>query len=140
VSSTEEAQEKAGVAVAKSVRLALAGELVPDAVNVAGVVLDQYVRAGIPLTEKLDRILSAEMTGVSVSAIEFEVDGELDDKNVGSLKLAALKGIFTDVVSGQVSYVNAPVLAEGRGIETRLSTTANSPHYRNTITVKAVSA
>src|SRR5699024_9212962 len=57
-----------------------------------------------------------------------------------SLKLAALKGIFTDVVSGQVSYVNAPVLAEGRGIETRLSTTANSPHYRNTITVKAVSA
>ena len=34
--STEEAQEKAGVAVARSVRLALAGELVPDAVNVQG--------------------------------------------------------------------------------------------------------
>ncbi len=33
--STDEAQEKAGIAVAKSVRLALAGELVPDAVNVA---------------------------------------------------------------------------------------------------------
>ena len=34
--STAEAQEKAGVAVARSVRLALAGELVPDAVNVKG--------------------------------------------------------------------------------------------------------
>lgn len=34
--STDEAQEKAGVSVAKSVRLALDGELVPDAVNVAG--------------------------------------------------------------------------------------------------------
>ncbi|MEY4417563.1 MAG: hypothetical protein RIQ88_1, partial [Actinomycetota bacterium] len=34
--STEEAQEKAGISVAKSVRLALAGDLVPDAVNVAG--------------------------------------------------------------------------------------------------------
>ena len=34
--STEEAQEKAGVAVAKSVRLALGGDLVPDAVNVVG--------------------------------------------------------------------------------------------------------
>ncbi|HIW45746.1 MAG TPA: phosphoglycerate dehydrogenase [Candidatus Yaniella excrementigallinarum] len=138
--STEEAQEKAGVAVAKSVRLALAGELVPDAVNVAGGVIDPYVRPGIPLTEKLGRILSAVMKGVSVSAIEVEVAGELAEKNVDSLKLAALKGIFTDVVSGQVSYVNAPVLAEGRGIETRLSTTADSPHYRNTITVKGISA
>jgi D-3-phosphoglycerate dehydrogenase len=34
--STAEAQEKAGVSVARSVRLALAGELVPDAVNVQG--------------------------------------------------------------------------------------------------------
>ena len=38
--STDEAQEKAGVSVAKSVRLALSGELVPDAVNVAGGVID----------------------------------------------------------------------------------------------------
>ena len=47
--STDEAQEKAGVSVAKSVRLALVGELVPDAVNVAGGVIDPYVRPGIPL-------------------------------------------------------------------------------------------
>src|SRR5690349_23102724 len=138
--STEEAQEKAGVSVARSVRLALSGELVPDAVNVAGGVIDPYVRPGIPLVEKLGRILSAVMKGVSVSAIEVEVAGELAEKNVDSLKLAALKGIFTDVVSGQVSYVNAPVLAEGRGIETRLSTTADFPHYRNIITVKGISA
>jgi D-3-phosphoglycerate dehydrogenase len=138
--STEEAQEKAGVAVARSVRLALAGELVPDAVNVAGGVIDPYVRPGIPLTEKLGRILSAVMRGHSIAAIEVEVAGELAEKNVESLKLAALKGIFTDVVSGHVSYVNAPVLAEGRGIETRLATTSESPEYRNTITVSAVSA
>src|SRR5690606_9549627 len=37
--STDEAQEKAGVSVARSVRLALEGELVPDAVNVAGGVI-----------------------------------------------------------------------------------------------------
>src|SRR5690606_25857861 len=34
--STDEAQEKAGVSVARSVKLALEGDLVPDAVNVAG--------------------------------------------------------------------------------------------------------
>jgi D-3-phosphoglycerate dehydrogenase len=44
--STDEAQEKAGVSVARSVRLALAGDLVPDAVNVAGGVIDSSVKPG----------------------------------------------------------------------------------------------
>src|SRR4029078_11120289 len=44
--STDEAQEKAGVSVAKSVRLALGGDLVPDAVNVADGVVPEEVRAG----------------------------------------------------------------------------------------------
>ena len=57
--STDEAQEKAGVAVARSVRLALDGELVPDAVNVAGGIIDPYVRPGIPLTEKLGQVFAA---------------------------------------------------------------------------------
>ena len=56
--STDEAQEKAGVSVAKSVRLALDGELVPDAVNVAGGVIDPYVRPGIPLVEKLGQVFA----------------------------------------------------------------------------------
>ena len=57
--STEEAQEKAGLAVARSVRLALSGELVPDAVNVQGGLIAEYVRPGIPLTEKLGQIFAA---------------------------------------------------------------------------------
>ena len=56
--STDEAQEKAGIAVARSVRLALSGELVPDAVNVQGGVIAEDVRPGIPLTEKLGRIFT----------------------------------------------------------------------------------
>ncbi|MGH8971032.1 MAG: NAD(P)-dependent oxidoreductase, partial [Actinomycetes bacterium] len=54
--STDEAQEKAGVAVARSVRLALSGEMVPDAVNVQGGVIAEDVRPGIPLAEKLGRV------------------------------------------------------------------------------------
>ncbi len=57
--STDEAQEKAGIAVARSVRLALAGELVPDAVNVQGGAIAHDVRPGLPLTEKLGRIFTA---------------------------------------------------------------------------------
>ena len=57
--STDEAQEKAGIAVARSVRLALGGELVPDAVNVSSGFIAEEVRPGIPLVEKLGRIFTA---------------------------------------------------------------------------------
>ncbi|MDY0913188.1 phosphoglycerate dehydrogenase [Rathayibacter festucae] len=133
--STDEAQEKAGVSVAKSVRLALSGELVPDAVNVAGGVIDPYVRPGIPLVEKLGQVFSG-LASSPVTSIDVEVRGELAGFDVKVLKLAALKGVFSNVVSETVSYVNAPVLAEQRGIEVRLITDAVSDEYRNVITLR----
>ncbi|PWC08354.1 phosphoglycerate dehydrogenase [Mycetocola zhujimingii] len=133
--STGEAQEKAGVSVAKSVRLALGGELVPDAVNVAGGVIDPYVRPGIPLVEKLGQIFAA-LTTSPLTSIDVEVHGELSEYDVSVLKLAALKGIFTNIVSETVSYVNAPLLAEQRGIVVRLITDDESNEYRNVITLR----
>ncbi|KPC86999.1 hypothetical protein ADL35_09310, partial [Streptomyces sp. NRRL WC-3753] len=55
--STDEAQEKAGIAVARSVRLALAGELVPDAVNVQGGVIAEDVRPGLPLADLVATVM-----------------------------------------------------------------------------------
>lgn len=137
--STEEAQEKAGVAVAKSVRLALSGELVPDAVNVAGGAIDTDVRPGIPLMERLGRVVTA-LADSSVTALDVEVHGEIADKDVSALKLAALKGLFKDVVSDQVSYVNAPVLAEQRGVDVRLLTDGVAEGFRNILTLRASTA
>ena len=57
--------------------------------------------------------------------------GELAAYDVSVYRLAALKGIFTNIVSENVSYVNAPLFAEQRGIETRLIVEAESPLYRN---------
>lgn len=133
--STEEAQEKAGVSVARSVRLALGGELVPDAVNVAGGVIDPYVRPGIPLVEKLGQIFAA-LAHSPLTSLDVEVHGELNAYDVSVLKLAALKGVFTNIVSETVSYVNAPLLAEQRGVEVRLLVDDDSPEYRNLITLR----
>ncbi|WP_438854890.1 phosphoglycerate dehydrogenase [Agromyces sp. M3QZ16-3] len=137
--STDEAQEKAGISVAKSVRLALAGELVPDAVNVAGGVIDPYVRPGIPLVEKLGQLFAGLAQG-PLESLDVEVHGELVDYDVSVLKLAALKGVFTNVVSESVSYVNAPLLAEQRGVAVRLIADAESPEYRNVITLRGALA
>jgi D-3-phosphoglycerate dehydrogenase len=133
--STDEAQEKAGVSVAKSVRLALDGELVPDAVNVAGGVINPLVRPGIPLMEKLGQIFSG-LADSPVTSIDIEARGEIAEFDVSVLKLAALKGIFTNIVSENVSYVNAPLLAEQRGIQTRLITDGISDEYRNLLTIR----
>lgn len=137
--STAEAQERAGISVARSVRLALAGELVPDAVNVSGGVIAEDVRPGVPLVEKLGRVFTALAGGVPVQ-LDVEVHGELIQHDVSVLRLAALKGLFADVVEGQVSYVNAPVLAADRGIDVRLLTDAHSPEFRNVITVSGTLA
>jgi len=133
--STDEAQEKAGVSVAKSVRLALGGELVPDAVNVAGGIIDPYVRPGIPLVEKLGQIFSA-LAQSPLTSLDVEVHGELNQYDVSVFKLAALKGVFTNIVSESVSYVNAPLLAEQRGVESRLIVDDVSDEYRNVITLR----
>jgi D-3-phosphoglycerate dehydrogenase len=133
--STSEAQEKAGTQVARSVRLALAGEFVPDAVNVQGGPVDEDVRPGLPLAEKLGRIFTA-LAGTVATRIEVEVRGEIVSHDVRVLQLAALKGVFSGVVEKAVTYVNAPLLAAERGVEVSLVTQAESPDWRNLITLR----
>ncbi|MDF3289268.1 phosphoglycerate dehydrogenase [Streptomyces silvisoli] len=137
--STGEAQEKAGIAVAKSVRLALAGELVPDAVNVQGGVIAEDVRPGLPLAEKLGRIFTA-LAGEVAVRLDVEVRGEITQHDVKVLELSTLKGVFEDVVAETVSYVNAPLFAQERGVEVRLTTSSESPEHRNLVTVRGTLA
>lgn len=138
--STEEAQDKAGIAVAKSVNLVLAGEFVPDAVNVqAGGVVVEEVRPALPLVEKLGRVFTGVAGGVA-TRIEVEVRGEIVAHDVSVLQLAALKGVFADVVEEPVTFVNAPALAAERGVEVSLVTDPESPDYRNLVRVHGVLA
>jgi D-3-phosphoglycerate dehydrogenase len=52
------------------------------------------------------------------------------------LRLAALKGVFSQAVTETVSYVNAPLLAEQRGITVRLTTDPVAEDYRNVLSIK----
>ena len=135
--STAEAQEKAGTQVARSVRLALAGEFVPDAVNVQGGVVHEDVKPGLPLAEKLGRIFTA-LAGGMAARLDVEVRGEIAGHDVRVLQLAALKGVFADVVEDPVTYVNAPLLAADRGVEVSLATDPDSPDWRNLVTLRGI--
>ncbi|WP_440084579.1 phosphoglycerate dehydrogenase [Streptosporangium sp. LJ11] len=137
--STHEAQEKAGTQVARSVKLALAGEFVPDAVNVQGGAVAEDVKPGLPLAEKLGRVFTA-LAGEVATKLDVEVRGEIASHDVRVLELAALKGVFTDVVEDLVTYVNAPLLAKDRGVSVELITSSDSPDWRNVVTVRGVLA
>ena len=137
--STDEAQEKAGIAVAKSVRQALAGELVPDAVNVKGGVIAEDVRPFIDLAEHLGRIATS-MAPSAVAQLTVEALGEISASDVSVLELAALKGMFSVLVDDPVSYVNAPVLAAGRGVDTLLITEGDSEDHRSMVRVRLACA
>jgi D-3-phosphoglycerate dehydrogenase len=133
--STDEAQEKAGIAVAKSVRLALEGELVPDAVNVQGGVLSEQVKPLLPLAEQLGAIASSLSTA-PIERVDVEVLGEVASDDVRVLELSALKGIFGVLVDDPISYVNAPIVAKARGVEVALTTDSESPDHRSMVRVR----
>ncbi len=136
--STSEAQDRAGTDVAKSVRLALAGEFVPDAVNVTGRV-DDEVAPWLELSRKLGVLLGAISPELAAS-ITVNVRGELASRNVEVLKLSALRGAFSAVVEDAVTFVNAPALAAERGVTSELTTSSESPDHRSVVDVVAVYA
>ena len=134
--STDEAQERAGIAVAVSVRKALSGELVPDAVNVKGGAIDEAVRPALPLVEKLAQVAIALATDV-VATIDVEVRGEISALDVSVLSTSALKGALIGMGAEDVTYVNAPALASERALTSNISTNAESPDHRNLVSVRA---
>jgi D-3-phosphoglycerate dehydrogenase len=134
--STHEAQDKAGVAVARSVKLALQGEFVADAVNIqAGGLVAEEVRPLLPLAEKLGKVFTAVAGGVAAS-VTVDVRGEIVANDVSVLRLAATKGLFSGIVDEQVSYVNAPLIAADRGVEVDLSTSTETADHHNLVTVR----
>ena len=137
--STHEAQEKAGTQVARSVRLALAGEFVPDAVNVQGGPVHEDLRPWLPLAEKLGRMFSA-LAGGATAALVVELRGEISGLDGSVLELAAMKGLFSDVTEEPVSYVNAPLVAKERGVEVSLSADEVSQDWRNILTLRGSTA
>lgn len=134
--STDEAQERAGIAVAVSVRKALAGELVPDAVNVKGGLIHEDVRPALALVEKLAGVLAGLAGEVPVS-IEVEVHGEIAEHDCSVLATSALRGALAISGAEDVTYVNAPSLAHERGLSSTVVTDPISLDHRNVVTLNA---
>jgi D-3-phosphoglycerate dehydrogenase len=133
--STAEAQDKAGDTIAEQVELALAGEFVPFAVNVAAAEASSTVAPYLPLAERLGQLYAGLAASVP-DTIEIAYEGQIGEADTRILTLSVLKGIFGSVSDEPVSYVNAPRLAAERGVEVRESSSPVARDYVNLITVR----
>jgi D-3-phosphoglycerate dehydrogenase len=123
--STAEAQDKAGITIAEQLLLALAGQFVPNAVNVDAGPVPDALRPFLPLVEKLGQLYVALAGGgpggrssaVGGGRLRIDYVGSVVDQDTRVLTLAALKGLLGPVCHEPVTFVNAPLLAAERGIE-----------------------
>jgi D-3-phosphoglycerate dehydrogenase len=138
--STAEAQDRAGVITAEQVVAALNGELVSNAVNIPKVrsedlvVLEPY----LPLCRQLGRLSMSLADHPSVDRIEVSYRGHLADFDTRLLTLAVLNGAFEGRVEENVNFVNAPAIAEERGIHVAESSESQSRDYANLAAVAVV--
>jgi D-3-phosphoglycerate dehydrogenase len=133
--STREAQDKAGLTIAEQVELALAGDFVPFAVNIAAAEVPEAVRPWLPLAERLGRLwaqLSTELPPV----LDVEFSGELAEADTRILALAVQKGLLSITTDEPVTFVNVTQLASERGLNVRSSALTSAAGYRSLITVR----
>jgi D-3-phosphoglycerate dehydrogenase len=141
--STREAQDKAGDTIADMVQLALAGEFVPFAVNLAVAEAHDSLRPFLPLAERLGGLFGSLVGAVRGAAheshlppvIEVCVEGEIGVHDTRIVGLAVLKGLFSRVSSDVVTYVNAPQRARDHGLDVREVSSTTSEDYVNLVTV-----
>jgi D-3-phosphoglycerate dehydrogenase / 2-oxoglutarate reductase len=136
--STEEAQDKAGTQVAEAVNLALAGEFVPTAVNVQGGQVEDAIRPFLPLGEKLGRLFTSLSDEGTTGEVTIEFLGAVAEADVRILGLSVLRGMLQAVCHEPVTFVNAPLLAQDRGLGIREVTNVHSDDYVSLVRVSGV--
>jgi D-3-phosphoglycerate dehydrogenase len=139
--STDEAQDRAGVIVAEQVAAALEGGVVTNAVNipVSGAEELEALRPFIPLAAKLGRI-AMELAEGRADEIVVTSYGGLADYDTRLLTVAVLNGAFHGRADRPVNYVNAPLIAQERGIEVREERSRSSRDFTNLLRVEIRSA
>jgi D-3-phosphoglycerate dehydrogenase len=117
--STREAQDRAGVQTAEQVIAALTGGVVTTAVNIPAISPAdmEVLRPFVPLCRQLGRLAVSLAKGSSVDRVEVEFLGRIGERDTRLLSVAILMGVLAGHTEEEVNAVNAPGLAEERGID-----------------------
>jgi len=133
--STEAAQEKVATVAADQVVAALAGEPVLNALNAPSVDETAFPRIEpyLDLAETAG-LVAAQLLGHRIETVEVRYEGDIAEEEVDLVTASALKGIF-EPLEWQVNAVNAPRIAQERGVEVTESKSSRAEDFQSLVTV-----
>ena len=139
--STAEATDRAGYQAAEQVVAALTGGVVSSAVNVPAIPPEDMEALGpfVPLCRALGRIAIALAEGSSVDRVQTEFLGRVADRDTRLLSIETLLGVLRGHTEEEVNEVNAPAMAEERGIELSETKRSSARDYTDLVRVTVTS-
>jgi D-3-phosphoglycerate dehydrogenase len=139
--STAEATDRAGYQAAEQVVAALTGGVVTSALNVPAISPEDMEVLGpfVPLCRALGRIAIALSEGSSVDRVQTEFLGRVAERDTRLLSIQALLGVLSGHTEEEVNEVNAPAIAEERGIELGEAKRTGARDYTDLIRVTVIS-
>ena len=139
--STTEAQDRAGTQTAEQVIAALTGGTVTNAVNAPSIAPEDLEALGpfLPLCEQLGKLGMALAERSSVESVEIEYLGRIAEHDTRVLTVAILKGALRGVSEDEVNDVNAPSIADERGINVKESTQTHARDFTDLVRLTFVS-
>jgi D-3-phosphoglycerate dehydrogenase / 2-oxoglutarate reductase len=139
--STTEATDRAGYQAAEQVVAALTGGVVTSAVNVPAIAPEDLDALGpfLPLAHDLGRIASTLAERTSVDAVEVEYLGRIADRDTRLLTVQVLKGVLGGHIEEEVNEVNAPTIAQERGIAVSETSSSHARDFTDLLRVAVVS-
>ena len=98
-----------------------------------------FLAPWLELVRKLG-LLAGTLSPEAVQNVQVVASGELSAENVDILGLAALRGLFSASSDEAVTFVNAPQLAEQRGVSVEVEKHSEAQTHRSAVEVRAVAA
>ncbi len=138
--STAEATDRAGYQSAEQVVAALTGGVVSTAVNIPAIGAEDMDMLGpfLPLATQLGRLAMKLAEGSSVERIEAAFMGRIADFDTRLLGLAVIVGALQGRTEEQVNLVNAPTMAQQRGIVFEEKSVSEAQDFNELIRVTVV--
>jgi D-3-phosphoglycerate dehydrogenase len=138
--STAEATDRAGYQSAEQIVAALTGGVVSTAVNIPSIGAEDMQVLGpfLPMARQLGRLAMALAEGSSVERIEAAFMGRIAEFDTRLLTLAVIGGALQGRTEEQVNPVNAPSIAEERGIVVEEKSVSEAQDFNELIRVTVI--
>ncbi|EMA45129.1 phosphoglycerate dehydrogenase [Halobiforma nitratireducens] len=133
--STEAAQENVATSTAEQVVAAFGGEPVANALNAPSIDESAFPRLEpyIEIAETAGKV-AAQLLDGRIESVEITYEGDIADEDVEFVTASGLKGVF-EPLEWQVNAVNAPQIAEDRGVDVTESKTRQAEDFQSLISV-----